>query len=49
MNHVAFNVPADKMEEYRDRLRAKGVKTTEIVNHDNSPMQDRPRLGKEER
>ncbi|MCH8815055.1 MAG: VOC family protein [Chloroflexi bacterium] len=39
MNHVAFNVPADKMEEYRDRLHAKGVKTTAILNHDNSPLQ----------
>jgi catechol 2,3-dioxygenase-like lactoylglutathione lyase family enzyme len=39
MNHVAFNVPPEKMEEYRDRLHAKGVKTTQILNHDNSPMQ----------
>jgi catechol 2,3-dioxygenase-like lactoylglutathione lyase family enzyme len=39
MNHVAFNVPADKMEEYRDKLRAQGVKTTEVVNHDNSKYQ----------
>jgi hypothetical protein len=27
------------MEEYRDRLRAKGVRTTQILNHDNSPLQ----------
>src|SRR4051794_17906174 len=39
MNHVAFSVPADKMEEYRDRLRAKGVGCTEIMNHDDSPKQ----------
>ncbi|MCI0832095.1 MAG: VOC family protein [Chloroflexi bacterium] len=39
MNHVAFNVPADKMEEYRDKLRAKGVKTTEVLNHDDSRLQ----------
>jgi hypothetical protein len=39
MNHVAFNVPADKMEEYRDKLQAKGVKTTEVVNHDDSRFQ----------
>jgi len=39
MNHVAFGVPADKMEEYRDRLLAKGVECTEIVNHDDSPRQ----------
>jgi len=37
MNHVAFNVPADKMEEYKAKLRAKGVETTMILNHDNSP------------
>jgi catechol 2,3-dioxygenase-like lactoylglutathione lyase family enzyme len=39
MNHVAFNVPPEKMEEYRDKLHAKGVQTTAILNHDNSPMQ----------
>jgi catechol 2,3-dioxygenase-like lactoylglutathione lyase family enzyme len=39
MNHVAFNVPPEKMEEYRDKLHARGVKTTAILNHDNSPMQ----------
>jgi hypothetical protein len=27
------------MEEYRERLEAKGVAVTAIVNHDNSPMQ----------
>ena len=36
VNHVAFQVPAEKMEEYRDRLRAAGVETTEIANHDDS-------------
>lgn len=36
MNHVAFQVPAHKMEEYRDKLRAAGVETTEIANHDDS-------------
>jgi catechol 2,3-dioxygenase-like lactoylglutathione lyase family enzyme len=39
MNHVAFNVPPEKMEEYRDKLHAKGVKTTQILNHDNSYLQ----------
>jgi catechol 2,3-dioxygenase-like lactoylglutathione lyase family enzyme len=39
MNHVAFDVAPEKMEEYRERLRAKGIEVTEIVNHDNSPMQ----------
>jgi catechol 2,3-dioxygenase-like lactoylglutathione lyase family enzyme len=36
MNHVAFSVPPEKMEEYLDRLRAAGVETTEIANHDDS-------------
>jgi len=39
MNHVAFNVPPEKMEAYRDKLRAQGINTTEILNHDNSPLQ----------
>ncbi len=36
MNHVAFQVPADKLEEYQQRLRAAGVETSEIANHDDS-------------
>jgi len=36
MNHVAFNVAPDRMEDYRDKLRAAGVETTEIANHDDS-------------
>lgn len=36
MNHVAFQVPADKLEEYQVKLRAAGVETSEIANHDNS-------------
>jgi catechol 2,3-dioxygenase-like lactoylglutathione lyase family enzyme len=39
MNHVAFDVPEDKIEEYRERLLEKGIEVTEIINHDNSPMQ----------
>jgi catechol 2,3-dioxygenase-like lactoylglutathione lyase family enzyme len=39
MNHVAFDVPAEQIEEYRDRLIAKGVEVTEIINHDNSAAQ----------
>ena len=44
MNHIAFNIEPEKMEEYRERLQAKGVEVTEIVNHDNSPMQLSPTL-----
>ncbi len=36
MNHVAFDVPADKIESYRDRLLAAGVDCTEVANHDDS-------------
>ena len=39
MNHIAFNVPAEKFDEYYDRLKAKGVAVTKILNHDNSPTQ----------
>src|SRR5262245_36566297 len=39
MNHVAINIPADKVEEYHAKLLAKGVKATIILNHDNSPSQ----------
>jgi len=38
MNHVAFDVPAEKVDEYRERLTAKGVQNT-IINHDRSPRQ----------
>jgi catechol 2,3-dioxygenase-like lactoylglutathione lyase family enzyme len=37
MNHVAFHVPADRFEDYRRRLRAKGVEVSPILNHDDSP------------
>src|SRR5271155_2035089 len=33
MNHVAINVPADKIDEYYEKLRAKGIKATRILNH----------------
>jgi len=39
MNHIAFNVPVEKFDEYYDRLVAKGVDVTRIFNHDNSPTQ----------
>ena len=37
MNHVAFDVPEDKFDEYFEKLKAKGLKPTPIVNHDDSP------------
>jgi len=39
MNHIAFNVPAEKFDEYCARLKAKGVETSDILNHDDSPAQ----------
>ncbi len=36
MNHVAFAVPPDQIDEYRDRLRAAGVDCTDVANHDDS-------------
>jgi catechol 2,3-dioxygenase-like lactoylglutathione lyase family enzyme len=38
MNHVAFTVPVEKIEEYRDRLIAAGVECSEIWNHDDSEI-----------
>ena len=39
MNHVAFNVPLEKIEEYRERLVEAGVDATRVVYHDDSETQ----------
>src|SRR3546814_540522 len=39
MNHIAINVPAERFDEYYNRLVEKGVKVTKILNHDNSTTQ----------
>lgn len=39
MNHIAFNVPADKFDLYYERLQAKGIDVTAVFNHDNSETQ----------
>jgi catechol 2,3-dioxygenase-like lactoylglutathione lyase family enzyme len=39
MNHVAFNVPAERFDEYYERLKAKGIRVSPILNHDDSEMQ----------
>ena len=36
MNHVAFDVSPEKIEAYREKLHAKGIEVTEVVNHDDS-------------
>lgn len=36
MNHLAFDVPADKFDEYVEKLQAKGVELGAVLNHDDS-------------
>lgn len=36
MNHVALDVAPERIEEYRDRLIAKGVDVSGFLNHDDS-------------
>lgn len=36
MNHVAFHVPVERFEEYRAKLKAKGVRVSPVLNHDDS-------------
>lgn len=38
MNHVAFSVPPDRIDDYRRRLLAAGVDCSIVVNHDDSPL-----------
>ena len=44
MNHLAFHVPAEKFDEYRQRLKAKGVRVGPVLNHDESDAQVSPTL-----
>ena len=39
MNHIAFNVPAERFDEYVAKLHAKGVRMGPVLNHDDSPSQ----------
>ncbi|CAJ1493247.1 VOC family protein [[Mycobacterium] kokjensenii] len=39
MNHLAFHVPADKFDAYRQRLKDKGVRVGPVLNHDDSEFQ----------
>jgi catechol 2,3-dioxygenase-like lactoylglutathione lyase family enzyme len=39
MNHIAFNVPAEKFDDYHARLQDKGIKVTPVLNHDDSEWQ----------
>jgi catechol 2,3-dioxygenase-like lactoylglutathione lyase family enzyme len=42
MNHIAFDVPVEKFDEYVSKLKAKGVTVGASMNHDNSPNQVSP-------
>lgn len=39
INHVAFHVPAEKFDEYRQRLIDKGIEVGPVLNHDDSEWQ----------
>ncbi len=39
MNHVAFDVPLEKIEDYQRKLEQAGVEVTQVVNHDDSEDQ----------
>jgi catechol 2,3-dioxygenase-like lactoylglutathione lyase family enzyme len=47
MNHIAFNVPIERFDEYYERLVSKGVEVTQILNHDNSPTQSSAEMNDE--
>ena len=38
LNHIALNVDADKLPEYKAKLEAAGVAVSPILNHDDTPM-----------
>ena len=42
MNHLAFHVPAEKFDAYRQRLKEKGVRVGPVLNHDESDAQVSP-------
>jgi catechol 2,3-dioxygenase-like lactoylglutathione lyase family enzyme len=39
MNHIAFNVSPDRFDAYVEKLKAKGITVSPVMNHDNSPTQ----------
>ncbi len=44
MNHVAFDVPLEKIDEYQQKLEDAGIEVTRVVNHDDSETQASPTL-----
>ena len=47
MNHVAVNVAAEQIDDYREQLVAKGVDCTPVVNHNDVVTGEESRVGKE--
>jgi catechol 2,3-dioxygenase-like lactoylglutathione lyase family enzyme len=39
MNHIAFDIPAERFDEAVAKLHAKGIATSPVLNHDDSPAQ----------
>ncbi|QUD89333.1 VOC family protein [Phenylobacterium montanum] len=39
MNHIAFDVSPEKFDAYCEKLRAKGVALSPVMNHDDTPAQ----------
>ncbi|KJF19637.1 MULTISPECIES: VOC family protein [Rhodococcus] len=39
LNHIAFDVPPEKFQDYRQKLKESGVRVGPLVNHDDSPSQ----------
>ncbi len=44
MNHVAFDVSPDDINNYRVQLLDKGIEVTEVINHDDTPEQASPEI-----
>jgi catechol 2,3-dioxygenase-like lactoylglutathione lyase family enzyme len=44
MNHLAFDVSPEAIDEYHDRLVARGVHVTQVVNHDDTPTTSSPEI-----
>jgi catechol 2,3-dioxygenase-like lactoylglutathione lyase family enzyme len=44
MNHIAFDVPPEKIEEYQRKLKDKGIEVGMILNHDDSEFGVAPKM-----
>jgi len=44
MNHVAFNIPLERVDDYQRKLAAAGIECTPVVNHDDSETQASPEI-----